>query len=196
MANGMTAVDTRALYGSNDDVFRPDVGAAVVTKRPKRPKIPTPEFRCNLTADQPFNPKKERKEVVDFASLMRKEVRNVVDEVERSLMEDREEGRLSGEVCSPEAAVVVCKRLATYLVRWLVPSSGINWAVFGENEGVVSLVLSSDDSGRRVDFRISPDGGQVSAISIDEDFSTDSVPLKLSDSNSIREKAAWVNLRP
>lgn len=86
------------------------------------------------------------------------------DAVEAQLLEDREEGLERGECCATPAAVATCKRIARE-VEPLALSRGVKWVAFGEAGGSVVLVLSSQDSAGRMDFRVAADGQQKPIIS-------------------------------
>ena len=131
--------------------------------------------------------------VIDLRGHLPRRVQSLIDRIETSLLEDRKEGLLYGEVCASDLAVAGCKRIAIHIQEWLAPSSGLKWAAFGEETGSVSLVLRSVVTDRRVDFRISSDGLEISAISIDADLAATSVPIALKDRNALRERAAWVH---
>lgn len=120
-------------------------------------------------------------------------VDRVLDEIESTLMEDREEGVIHDEFCASDAAISTCKLLAVQASQWLLFSAGMKWAAFGEAEGGVSLVLRSEETDRRLDFKIPGDGLGVSAIRVDENLRTTSAPVALDDHRRIRECAAWVS---
>ncbi|UCC30257.1 MAG: hypothetical protein JSU86_18915 [Phycisphaerales bacterium] len=144
-----------------------------------------------------FRTKKEKREdEADIPVLLTQEVVDILDEIESTLLEDREEGLLHGEACASEPALATCRGLAVKIAPWLARSSGLKWAAFGEDEGGVSLVLRSLTTNRRADFRILGDGRHISAICIDEYLSAESIPLALDDRTSLRERAAWVHGRP
>ncbi len=133
-------------------------------------------------------------EVVDVTEHLCRPVVRLLDEIEDSLREDREEALLDGEAGASESAVVACRRITIQIADTLaVPPSGFKWAVFGEDEGGVSLVLWSSVTGRRVDFRISADGLRISAVYIDENLKAKSIDLALYDRSVVRESAAWVD---
>ncbi len=136
-------------------------------------------------------------EVVNVSEHLCRAAVFVLDEIEASLREDREEALLDGEVGASESAVVVCRRITIQIADTLAaPPSGFKWAVFGEDEGGVSLVLWSSVTDRRVDFRISADGLRISAVYIDEKLKAKSIDLALHDRRAVRESAAWVRTRP
>lgn len=141
-------------------------------------------------------PKPESWELVDVRYHLSQAAERLCDDIETTLREDREEGHLHGEVCATEAAVATCKRIACRIGPLAFLSLGLKWAAFGEDTGGVSLVLRSVATTRRVDFRISPDGLNISAVHIDENLEAKSVPLALDDRRSLRESAAWVHRQP
>ena len=149
------------------------------------------QFSWTKTPDPPA----DRFADVDANRLLSHMRLSLLDKIETSLLEDRKEGLLYGEVCASDASVDRCKRIATQIEKWLTPSFGLKWAAFGEETGGVSLVLQSLVTDRRVDFRISSDGMKVSAISIDADLAATSVPIAPEDRNALRERAAWVHTR-
>lgn len=135
-------------------------------------------------------------EVVDVSEHLCRAARCVLNEIEATLREDRQEGILHGEVCANQTAVATSKRIALQIVDWLsAPPSGMKWGAFGEDGGGVSLVLQSLITDRRVDFRISPDGARLTAIHIDENMRCESVVLSVTDGDALRERAGWVNER-
>ncbi len=132
-------------------------------------------------------------EGVDVTEYLCRPVIRLLDEIEATLREDREEGVRHGEVCASEPALATCRRIAVKIAPWLAPSSGLKWAAFGEDTGGASLVLRSELTDRRVDFTISGDGLDILAVRIDENLTARSVPLAVDDRSSLRETAAWVD---
>lgn len=120
-------------------------------------------------------------------------VDRVLDEIESTLMEDRQEGVIHDEFCASDAAISTCKLLAAQASQWLLFSAGMKWAAFGDTEGGVSLVLRSEKTNKRLDFKIAGDGLSVCAIQIDKTLTTTSAPVALDDHRRIRECAAWVS---
>ena len=148
------------------------------------------------TLDELWPEKHQRSHAADIPGLLTQEVLDILDAIESSLLEDRDEALLHGEVCASEPGIATCRRIAIKIAPWLAPSSGLKWAAFGEDTGGVSLVLRSVITDRRVDFTISADGLRISAVSIDENLTARSVPLGVDDRSSLRENAAWVHSRP
>lgn len=117
--------------------------------------------------------------------------------IEDDLAQDREEARLDGEPGVSENAAAACIRLAGILD--LDPETKNlavltkNWAVFGEGDGVAALVIRSDITGRRVDFRISADGLDITVISIDKSLSTATMHPAIDDHVELRKISAWVH---
>lgn len=127
--------------------------------------------------------------------LLSRLAERLIEAIETSVLEDREDGVGYGELCSNAAAVETCKRLARKISPLMVLRPGLNWAAFGEDGGCVVLVLNSSITRRRVDFRVSADGQDISAISVDENMATNSSTVSAEDEDDLREKAAWVNIR-
>lgn len=148
------------------------------------------------TLDELWAEKQQRSHAADIPGLLIQEVLDILDAIESTLLEDREEGLLHGEVCASDPALATCRRLAVNIAPWLVRSSGRKWAAFGEDTGGVSLVLRSVLTNRRVDYRISADGLHISAVHIDENLSAKSVPRMVDDRTGLRESATWVHSRP
>jgi len=161
---------------------------------------PRRSIQCDVSAegvlDDLWEKKQEGLDTVNIQSLLIQEVLNILDDIESSLREDCEEARFHGEVCARQPAVATCRRIAVKIADWLAPSLGLKWAAFGEDTGGVSLVLRSEVTDRRVDFRVSADGLHISAVRIDENLSAKCVPLAVDDRNGLRESAAWVQSRP
>lgn len=161
--------------------------------------VPSRVIQCDASAEVtfelPWPMKEEREDEANIPVLLTQEVLDILDEIESTLLEDRKEGLLHGEVCASDPALATCRRLAVKIAPWLVRSSGRKWAAFGEDTGGVSLALRSVLTNRRVDYRISADGLDISAVYIDENLSAKSVPLDLDDRTSLRESAAWVHGR-
>ena len=116
----------------------------------------------------------------------------VLREIEACLLQDRKEALAEGETPVSDESIESCKRIARPIMSWVLANPGLNWAAFGEENGAASLVLRSECTGRRVDFRISPDGQRLSVIRIDENYIATSIPLLLNDRHRIQESVAWV----
>ena len=164
-----------------------------VVKQPTFGDASVVSFADVLTGGEP---EAEFPEGVDVLERLSQAVRSVLDEIEATLQENRQEGILHGEICANQTAVATCKRMALLIIdRLLAPPRGLKWGAFGEDGGGVSLVLQSLISDRRVDFRISPDGACLTAIRIDENMRSESVVLSVTDRDALRERAGWVNQR-
>lgn len=129
-------------------------------------------------------------------AVWRARAQGTLEEIEDMLYQDRNEANREGESGVTDAAITACKRLACHIVDSLADRAGFRWAAFGEDSGSASLVLQSDVSGRRVDFRISPEGRDIAVISIDNELHTSTVRLVFDDHMKIRERAAWVHRHP
>lgn len=125
--------------------------------------------------------------------VLREWDQGTLDKIEDTLYQDRNEAILEGESGATEAAIATCRKLAGHILDFLTESAKAKWAAFGEDSGSVSLVLRSDVTGRRVDFRVSSEGQDITVISIDKDLNTSAVPLALGDRSKLRESAAWVH---
>lgn len=129
-----------------------------------------------------------------FATDLPRRVEGILDEVEATLLEDREEGVLHGEMCAGDAAVATCKCIAIHVASWIILGSpNVRWAAFGEDGGGACFVLRSIASNRRVDFRISPDGKSITAIRVNEHLVTESLHLQRNNRRQFQEIAAWVH---
>jgi len=169
-------------------------GTVVLLQVPRR--VIQCDASAEVTFELPWAKKEEREDEADIPWLLTQEVLHILDEIESTLLEDREEGLLHAEVCASEPALATCRRLAVKIAPWLARSSERKWAAFGEDTGGVSLVLRSVLTNRRVDYRISADGLHISAVHIDENLSAKSVPRMVDDRTGLRESAAWVHSRP
>ena len=129
-------------------------------------------------------------------AVLRERAQGTLDEIEDMLYQDRNEAILEGESGVTDAAITACQRLACHIVDSLADRAGFRWAAFGEDSGSASLVLRSDVSGRRVNFRISPEGEDITVISIDKELKTSTVHLVLDDRTKIRDCAVWVHRHP
>ena len=107
--------------------------------------------------------------------------------IEEDLAQDREEARLDGEAGVSTDAAERCVWLAGILD---IDPEAKNWAVFGEDDGCAALVIRSDATVRRVDFRISADGLSITVISIDKDLKTDTLNPAIDDHVELRRIAA------
>ena len=90
----------------------------------------------------------------------------MLDWIDESLREDREEALERGEIVASEAAVETCRRIVCHVPFPFLP--GLNRAVFSESDGGVSLVLCSPINDCRADFRIPADGMNVSIVLVDD----------------------------
>lgn len=133
--------------------------------------------------------------VFDFERYLKLAAQTVLAKIDAALREDREEAILHGTIPLGDLAWTACKSLATPLAPMLAWTPDLKWAVFGEDSGVVSLVLQSSATDRRVEFTISADGAQISAIRLDNDLRVKHLPLALDDDRGIRESAWWVHNR-
>lgn len=146
------------------------------------------------TVDERFARMRPQENAVDYDDHFIKRVKSLLEDIRATLLEDREEGLLHDEFCADDAAILTCQRVACQIAQWLIdPSMSTRWAAFGEDSGDVSLVLSSGATKRRLDFRISADGQDISAVFIDENLKARTSSLTLDDRRSLRETAAWVH---
>jgi len=132
---------------------------------------------------------------VDIGKYLARPVEGILETIENTLAEDREEGRLHNEACASPASVVACKEIALHIHSWLARSTGLEWTAAGESTRGAVLVIRSPSSNRRVDFSVSGDGKRIVAATIDEEARVTRTPLSASDRDSLRKIVEWVRGR-
>ncbi len=120
----------------------------------------------------------------------------ILDLTKNSLLEDREEARQHGEAGPTDAAIATCMGIMGRVSPFVLMSSRVTWAAFGEGDGSVSLVARSLATNRRADFCISPDGLSVSVVCIDARLTTTITPLPLNDVKRLDGITQWVGVAP
>ncbi len=119
--------------------------------------------------------------------------RTFVDRIIANLKEDREEALSEGEAVATDAAENACVKVARTIAPCLAPFvPGLKWAAFAGNSGVVSLVLQSFVSNRRLNYEFSPDGKKVSVVEINEHLGHELTNVGIEDAQFLRERAGWV----
>lgn len=101
----------------------------------------------------------------------------------------------AGGVSLCNQAREVCQRIASVLAGSVALQPGLKYASFVEEEGGTSLVLQSGLSGRRANFRVSPDASQITVVSVDAAGKTVTAPVFLRDTATLRRFAEWVSKR-
>lgn len=137
----------------------------------------------------------ESHEIKFFQDHVRNEALKFQDKIEYRLHQDIREAQASNEITPNPTAVKTCLGLVREFAPHAVLAPRLKSGVFAEESGDLSFVLQSLVTDRRLTFRISNDGEIVFAIRIDEHMKADSLPLKLCDSNALRELAEWVTTR-
>jgi len=118
---------------------------------------------------------------------------DVLADIKKSLLEDREEGREHGEIVADDAAIATCELVAAEIADWLAnPPEGFKWAASGNDGGGVELVCHSKSSKRRVSFQIPADGLTIRAHTIDEHMKQESSAVATADAGALRAKVEWV----
>lgn len=118
-----------------------------------------------------------------------------IEAIERHLREDSADIREEGGVCPTQRAIETCLSLARKIVPSIVFAPELESAAFVEQTGAIALVLQSLQTHRRLTYRISPDGCEVSVLQIDENMAVQTTDVGIDDNRGLREPAEWVNAR-
>ena len=118
--------------------------------------------------------------------------RAFIGKIDQQVRDDRIEAIADGDTPPTSEAARVCMYVANRIVHFVALYDDVLSAAFGEETGGISLVLRSDRTGRRVNFRVAADGALVTVIRIDRDMDTRSDELAPDDARELKELAGWV----
>jgi hypothetical protein len=115
-------------------------------------------------------------------------VEDVIDRINNDCSDALAE---SGYAAS-EDAQASCRAIATRIAPSMAFAQHIQYDSFLEEEGGISLVLRSKDTGRRVNYRVSADGRKLTIVSVDENARASSDSAKVEDYGTLDRWARWV----
>lgn len=144
------------------------------------------EENCALTATGATT-------IVDVEKDLSRALPAFREAVETDLRVDIDELRDECSRCPSSSAVEACIQLARRIAPTVVLACKVESAAFIELTGAVALVLQSMQTHRRLTYRISPDGGNVSILQIDENMTVLSAEVGIDDKRGLRERAEWVS---
>jgi len=123
------------------------------------------------------------------------EAQRFLDTVRRNISEDsadliREEG-----IPPTQPGVDACLAIASTLSDIVAMKPTLKYAAFVEESGAISLVIQSEHPGRRVNFRVSPDGRQIAVVAVTSQGYTSTNPVRIDDTETLRGWVEWLRKR-
>jgi hypothetical protein len=113
--------------------------------------------------------------------------------VDQDIKDDCAEIISEGGTEPTRAAVDACRAVANTLSNSVASTPNLKHAAFVEEEGGISLVLQSNTTNRRVNFRVSPSGATLVVVTVDAIGRTASTPTRLDDSKALRGWVEWLS---
>jgi hypothetical protein len=132
---------------------------------------------------------------INLPKLRRDAEADFLERIQKHLQDDREDVVLEGGVVPSKVAIDKCLALARLVAPRIALAPRLKSAAFVEEAGTVSLVLQSLVTDRRLNYRVSTDGGQLSVTRIDEAMDLEELQVSIDDANTLRELAGWVTTR-
>lgn len=166
------------VYGQTNEYVDNTSGLRVVmvAALERTPSKPDPS-----TVDKPHSEKLPR--------LWQRLADQFIDRISQDLDDDCSDTHASDAVALSDQTRSACLGLATKLAATMALKPSLNYAAFLEEEGGISLVIQSKLSASRVNFRIPPDGLQITIVSVN---STGQARTTLAHIHEIAELQRWV----
>ena len=134
----------------------------------------------------------EPREDIDLNDILGQATRALTKRIQDKLASDDEDASELGDTPPSEDAKAVCLVLANIISPHIVFSPGVNWGVFTEDSGGISLTMQSQKTSRRLNYRIAVDGKSIQAIQVDTDMRAKASGMEPVDKNAVREMIEWV----
>jgi hypothetical protein len=129
----------------------------------------------------------------EFTPPASTEAQRFLDTIRQNISEDSADLVREGGAAPTQATIDACVSVASNLSGLVVLRSAVKYAAFVEEEGGISLVLQSEVTNRRVNFRVSRSGTALVVVTVDADGRTASIPTRLDDAQTLRGWVEWLS---
>jgi hypothetical protein len=118
-----------------------------------------------------------------------------VQTIEQNIADDSADVVAEGGTIPTQSTIDACLAIASTLSGIVAMKPTLKYAAFVEESGGISLVLRSEQAGRRANFRISPDGCQVAVVAVTSQGRASTNPARIDDAETLRGWVEWLRKR-
>lgn len=118
-----------------------------------------------------------------------------VQTIEQNIAEDFADVVREGGTVPTQRTIDACVSVASKLSGFVAMESTLKYAAFVEESGGISLVIQSEHPGRRVNFRVSPDGRQIAVVAVTSQGHASTNPVRIDDAETLRGWVEWLRKR-
>lgn len=118
-----------------------------------------------------------------------------LDAIQQNIADDSAEIVREGGAVPMQATTDACLAIASTLSDIVASRPNLKYAAFVEEAGGISLVLRSEQAGKRTNFRVSPDGRQVSVVTVTSQGQTNTNPVSIDDTHKLQRWVEWLEKR-
>ena len=118
-----------------------------------------------------------------------------LDTIRQNMNEDTADVVREGGNAPTQATINACLAVASTLSDIVASKPNLKYAAFVEESGGISLVLRSERAGRRANFRVSPDGLQLSVVTVSSHGQTGTNSVRIDDTQQLQGWVEWLDPR-
>jgi len=127
--------------------------------------------------------------------LPSREAQRFLDTIEQNIAHDSADVVAEGGTVPIKRTIDVCLAIASTLSDIVAKKPTLKYAAFVEESGGISLVLRSEQAGRRANFRISLDGCEIAVVAVTSQGQANTNPVRIDDAETLRGWVEWLRKR-